>query len=87
MTHKAMRGVNANNESHATDSNLDATELEHLERLIDIRGIESVLIAISEICDGKAEHIQVNWQDATLALRWATLCGAVGCIVPKASGL
>lgn len=82
--HKAMRGPDA---ERATDSNLDATELKHFELLIDMRGIESVLIAISEICDAKAEHIQANWQDRPLAQQWATLCGAVGCIVPKASGL
>lgn len=70
-----------------TDSRLTSNELISLESLIDARGIEDVLIAISEICDAKSDHIQVNWQDATLALRWATLCGAVGCIVPKATGL
>ena len=70
-----------------TDSRLTETELRNLESLIDLRGIEDVLIAVSEICDAKSEHVQTNWQDATLALRWATLCGAVGCIVPKATGL
>ena len=70
-----------------TDSQLTSTELDNLEALIDRRGIEDVLIAISEICGEKAEHIQVNWQDATLALRWHTLEGAVGVIVPKATGL
>jgi hypothetical protein len=70
-----------------SDSRLTGQELAELEALIDRRGIEDVLIAVSEICDAKSEHIQTNWQDATLALRWATLCGAVGCIVPKATGL
>jgi|KBSSwiStaDraftv2_1062776.scaffolds.fasta_scaffold07344_15 hypothetical protein len=70
-----------------TDSRLTEQELSDLEMLIDRRGAEDVLIAISEICGEKAEHIKVNWQDLTLALRWATLEGAVGCIVPKATGL
>src|SRR5262249_30049235 len=52
-----------------SDSRLTESELDNLEDLIDRRGIEDVLIAISEICDAKSEHIQVNWQDATLALR------------------
>ena len=68
-----------------SDSRLTGQELAELEALIDRRGIEDVLIAVSEICDAKADL--VNSQDATLALRWATLCGAVGCIVPKATGL
>jgi hypothetical protein len=71
----------------SSDSRLTEQELVSLEALIDRRGIEDVLIAVSEICDAKSEHISTNWQDATLALRWATLCGAVGCIVPKATGL
>jgi hypothetical protein len=71
----------------STDSKLTADELFDLEALMDRRGAEDVLIAISEICGAKADHVSVNWQDHTLALRWSTLEGAVGCIVPKASGL
>jgi hypothetical protein len=70
-----------------TDSNLNQRELTDLEALMDRRGIEDVLVAISEICDEKSEHIRINWQDLTLALRWATLAGAVGCAVPKATDL
>jgi hypothetical protein len=70
-----------------SDSKLTEKELHNLEALIDRRGAEDVLIAISEICGFKAEHVQENWQDLTLALRWSTLEGAVGCIVPKARGL
>ena len=66
---------------------LNKTELEQLEALIDAVGIESVLMGVSEICGEKAEHIATNWQDTLLAKRWATLCGAVGVIVPKALGL
>jgi len=62
-------------------------ELEQLESLIDSAGLNSVLMALSEICGAKAEHIATNWQDAHLAKRWATLCGAIGCIVPSAGGL
>jgi hypothetical protein len=71
----------------SSDSRLSETELYDLEILIDKRGAEDVLVAISEICGAKAEHVKVNWQDLTLALRWSTLEGAVGCIVPKAAGL
>ncbi len=68
-------------------SDLTNREKLQLEDMIDRRGIEDVLIAVSEICGVKSEHIAVNWQDAHLALRWSTLEGAIGCIVPKATGL
>jgi hypothetical protein len=58
-----------------------------LETTIDQCGIDSVLMALSEICGEKSEHILANWQDTVLAKRWATLEGAIGVIVPKASGL
>jgi hypothetical protein len=70
-----------------TDSNLTKQELHNLESLIDGAGIENVLIAISEICGMKAEHISEYWQDAHLAKRWATMSGAVGCIVPHGASL
>jgi hypothetical protein len=66
---------------------LNETEQRDLEALIDRCGIDSVLMAISEICGAKGEHVATYWQDRTLALRWHTLEGAVGCIVPKATGL
>ena len=52
-----------------------------------MHGIESVLMALSEICGGKAEHIASCWQDTLLAKQWATLERAIGVIVPKAAGL
>ena len=58
-----------------------------IEALIDRYGIEKFLMTASEICGAKAEHIQSNWQDTSLAKRWATVGGAIGCIVPKATGL
>jgi hypothetical protein len=68
-------------------SNLTSEQAYALEALIDQAGIELVLMALSEICGAKAEHIASNWQDTLLAKRWATLEGAIGCIVPKATGL
>jgi hypothetical protein len=58
-----------------------------LEHLMDVCGVDAVLMALSEICGEKAVHIAENWQDASLAKRWATLEGAIGVIVPKAGGL
>jgi hypothetical protein len=63
------------------------TERLDLETTIDRCGIDSVLMALSEICGAESEHILSNWQDVVLAKRWATLEGAIGVIVPKAIGL
>ena len=70
-----------------TRQDLNEKEIFDLEALVDKRGIDSVLMALSTICGCKSEHIASNWQDTILAKRWATLEGAVGCIVPKATGL
>lgn len=68
-------------------ADLTPEECTHLEHLIDRRGIDSVLMALSDICGAKSEHIAEAWQDTSLAKRWATVCGAIGVIVPKAEGL
>lgn len=68
-------------------SDLSTEDCLTLENLVDHRGISSVLMALSEICGAKAEHISNNWQDPYLAKSWATLEGAIGVIVPKATGL
>lgn len=62
-------------------------EIELLERLVDRNSLTAVLEALSEICGAKAERIASNWQDATLAKRWATMEGAIGVLVPEAVGL
>jgi hypothetical protein len=68
-----------------TMRDLDTPERETLERLIDARGLSSVLMALSEICGEKSEHLLANWQDKKLAKDWATLEGAIGCVVPRAT--
>ena len=70
-----------------TDSELTAGEINDLEVLIDKRGIEDVLMALHEICDHKSEHVREMWQDYPLAKRWATVAGAIGVTVTKATGL
>ena len=61
---------------------LNKTECDDLEMLVDRCGLSSVLMALSEICGSKAEHIA--GQDASLAKDWATLEGRIGVIVPTA---
>jgi hypothetical protein len=71
-----------------SDSNLTKLELYKLEELVDARGIENVLIALSEMCGLKADHIDHNWQDKHLARAWRRLEGAIGAgCVTLAGGL
>jgi|HubBroStandDraft_6_1064221.scaffolds.fasta_scaffold474478_1 hypothetical protein len=53
--------------SHANSRDLNQTELNTLEVLIDAAGIEAVIQGLSEICGLKADHIAHSWQDTTLA--------------------
>ncbi len=61
---------------------LNTSEKLELETLIDRCGLSSVLMALSEICGEKADHIRSNWQDEHLARDWATIEGRIGVIVP-----
>lgn len=58
-------------------------EQETLERLIDSRGLFSVLDCISGICGAKAEHVLTNWQDLTLANEWNRATSAVDSAASK----
>jgi hypothetical protein len=48
-----------------------------LEAFIDRYGVADVLHALEKICDAKAEHIAVNWQDAKSAKQWAKFAHAI----------
>ena len=41
-----------------------------LEDMVDKDDLKSVLEALSEICDLKAEHLVSNWQDPNTARLW-----------------
>jgi hypothetical protein len=66
---------------------LNQSELDTLEALIDAAGIEAVIQGLSEICGLKADHIAHSWHDTILAKRWATLEGMLGVASMKATGL
>ena len=66
---------------------LNQSELNTLEAMVDAAGIEAVIQGLSEICGLKADHIAHSWQDTILAKRWATLEGALGVASTKATGL
>jgi hypothetical protein len=62
---------------------LNQAERNWLEAAVDGAGLSSVLMALSEICGEKAEHIATNWQDTKTAKVWATAEGRIGVIVPS----
>ena len=45
---------------------------EQLEALIDATSLLDVLTGLECVCDEKAEHIRVNWQDRATARHWVT---------------
>jgi hypothetical protein len=62
---------------------LDKQEMFALEALIDSCGLSPVLMALSEICGEKAEHVAVNWQDTALAKDWATAGNRISNALPS----
>lgn len=57
------------------------------EEAIDRHSLANVLDALSEICAGKATHIQENWQDTNLANRWEAIARLLATAEEKAHGL
>jgi len=55
----------------------NSEDKEKLEAIIDTFGLFTVLEAISDICGDKAEHIELNWQDVTLAQTWDKAAAAI----------
>jgi hypothetical protein len=64
-----------------TNRDLNTTERATLESIIDSTNVQSVLMALSEICGEKSDHIRDNWQDVLTARAWANACGAIGLLV------
>jgi hypothetical protein len=44
--------------------------IDKLEALVDVHGLDGVLVLLAEVCDLKAEHLRANWQDETSASVW-----------------
>ncbi len=64
-------------------ANRDLTNEEKivLEGLVDSADLNAVIMALSEICGEKAEHIRSNYDDRKLARNWDHAAGAIGCVV------
>jgi hypothetical protein len=52
------------------DSYMNPALIEAIEALVDQHGLTQVLVALSEVCSEKAEHLRVNWQDKANAGYW-----------------
>jgi hypothetical protein len=52
-----------------TKTVLDET-LETLEKMVDTFGLDTTLSLLETVCRMKAEHVQTNWQDNSLAESW-----------------
>lgn len=51
-------------------SELRASDKEQLEAFVDGHGLTTVCEMLAEICEDKAEHLRVNWQDEPTARMW-----------------
>lgn len=58
-----------------------------VEDLVREKGLEGVLMVLSEICDNHADHFAGDGKDAELANRWAEASGAIADAIRKATGL
>jgi hypothetical protein len=57
-----------------------------LEAMVDKVGLRNVVYALSMICDAKAEHIHVAWQDHALAKKWENDASKLDAIANRING-
>ncbi len=62
----------------SANRDLNSHERDILEDMVDSSNLFAVLSALSIICDEKAEHIETNWQDQSLARLWQEASGLIG---------
>ena len=60
---------------------------EQLEGMVDAHGLDRVLDALVDLCHGKAEHLEMAWQDTAMAQRWTRAAGHVDTARGKAQTL
>lgn len=54
-----------------------------LEEMVDKVGVRNVLYALAHICNAKAEHVAVNWQDTAMAKEWTRAAAKVDAFAPR----
>jgi hypothetical protein len=63
----------------------EPTVTERLEAMIDKHGLAHVLVGLVCVCDEKAEHLRVNWQDSKSARCWESDARKIEKIADKVS--
>lgn len=51
--------------------------MDALEPLVDAADVSSVLLALGRVCNEKAEHLRINWQDNISANAWDRLAARI----------
>lgn len=51
-------------------SAVSQSDFDELERIIDRFGLGVVIDSLGDICNGKADHLESNWQDRGAAKEW-----------------
>lgn len=51
-------------------SDVSQSDVDAIERIVDHSSVAKTLEALSAVCFLKAEHIDENWQDRSLASAW-----------------
>jgi hypothetical protein len=57
--------------------------IEHLEAIVDDRGLLDMLIALECMCSEKADHLRVNWQDKSTAKEWDRMAKLIRGVADK----
>jgi hypothetical protein len=70
MGSKTGRALRALRQTHIGGITVNATNQLELENILDSTTLQDVLKTLADICYGKAEHLQVNWQDEEAARQW-----------------
>jgi hypothetical protein len=55
---------------------MDNIERDFIESLIDRYGVKRLLRVVAVICERKAEHVESNWPDSSLAAQWQSAADA-----------
>jgi hypothetical protein len=64
---------------------LDKESKVRLEDMIDNHSLATVLDAIADICQQKADHLRENWQDDELAGSWDGAASALETAIRRAN--
>lgn len=60
---------------------------DEIEAIVDRLNLQTVIEALSAVCDAKADHLRSNWQDGRAAKKWEQVASALDLAAIKAEGL